>query len=228
MNDSSISKLGGTCAILVGISYLVVGVTFFLLPEGQQPGASGAEFLASVAAGSTVSIVQYFAFALGALLAIAVVTAVSDRVRSANEGLVRWTSTLATLGFAVIAVQFLMVQDHTPLLAAGYDTADESARAALEIMGTRSLDPDGWMGFGTVGLWVLVVNWLARGGGQLPKGLATVGLAVGIAYALVVAGNVLSIPLLISVAAGLGGIVLGPIWYIWTGVVLRQTSTPTS
>ncbi len=230
MKDNSIAKLGGTCAILVGISYLVIGVTFFMLPVEQQAGGAStvAEFLESVAPDSSMLVIQYWAFALGALLAIAVVTAVSDLVRSANEGLVRWTSTLAILGFAVVAVSFLVLQDHTPLLAAGFVEADESAQAAIGIIGTRSLDPDGWMGFGTVGLWFLVVNWLAMGGGQLPKGLTYVGLAGGLAYVLIVAGNVLSIPVLISIAAGLGGVILGPIWYIWTGVVLRRTSTQLS
>lgn len=227
MNDNSIAKFGGTSAILVGLSYVVVGVTFFMLPAAQQPGGgSPAEFFTSVTAGSTLLTVQYLAFAVGALLAIAVVPAVSNRVRSANEGLVRWTSTLAILGFAVVAVQFLLLQDQTPQLAAGFVAADESAQAAVVIIGTRSLDPDGWMGFGTVGLWFLVVNWLAMGGSQLPKGLTYVGLAAGVAYGLVVAGNVLSIPTLIAIAAGLGGIVLAPIWYIWTGIVLRRPQTP--
>jgi len=228
MKDNSIAKLGGTCAILVGILYLVVGVTFFMLPAEQQPGSAAAEFLKSLAASSTVTVVQYWAFALGALLAIAVVTAVSDLVRSANEGLVRWTSTLANIGFAVVAVGFLIAQNDSPRLAAGFVKVDESAQAALAVMGTRGLDPDGWMGFGTVGLWFLVVNWLAMRGGQLPKGLTYVGLAAGVAYALVVAGNVLSIPVLIAVAAGLGGIIIAPIWYIWTGVVLRRPNTQLS
>ncbi len=226
MRDNSIARLGGTCAILVGISYLVVGAAVFMLPPEQQQGISAADFYTSVATSSTVLIIQYFALALGALLGIAVVTAVSDRVRSANEGLVRWTSTLAIIGFAVIAVEFLILQDHTPQLAVGFVEADESAQTALAIMGSRDLDPDSWMGFGTVGLWIFVVNWLAKGGGQLPKSLTYVGLGAGIAYALVVAGTVLNIQVLIMVAAGLGGIVLGPIWYIWTGVVLRRTSTP--
>lgn len=225
MRDRSIARLGGTFAILVGILYIVVGVTYFVLPVEQQVGGTASEFLESVATSSTVLLIQYWAFALSALLAIAVVAAVSDLVRSANEGLVRWASTLATLGFAVVAVSFLIQQDHTPLLAAGFVEADQSAQTALETMGTRSLDPDGWMGFGTVGLWVLVVNLLAIGGGQLPKGLAYVGVAVGIAYALVVPGLVLNLPLLIAIAAGVGGVILGPIWYIWTGIVLRRTPT---
>lgn len=223
MGDNSIARFGGTSAILVGISYIVVAITYFLLPAEQQAGGGTVpEFLSSVATGSTVLLVQYWAIALGALLGIAVVTAVSDLVRSANEGLIRWTSTLAILGFAVLAVQFLIFQDHTPQLAAGYVQSDESTQAALSIMGTRGLDPDGWMGFGTVGLWVFVVNWLAMGGGQLPRGLTYVGLAVGIAYALVVAGFVLNLPLLIAIAVGVGGVILGPIWYIWTGTVLRR------
>ncbi len=225
MKENNIAKLGGTCAILVGISYIVIGITYFLLPPAQQPGASASEFYASVADGSTVLVIQYWAFALGAVLAIAAVMAVSDLVRTANEGLVRWISTLAIIGFAVVAVQYLLIQDHTPQLAAGYVQVDNSAQASLEVMGTRGLDPDAWVGFGMVGLWVLVVNWLALRGGQLPKGLTYVGLAVGIAYALVVAGSALSIPLLIAIAAGLGGIILGPIWYIWTGILLRRTGS---
>ncbi len=224
MNDKSVAKLGGACALLVGISYIVIGITFFLMPAEQRPGGTASEFLTSVESGATATLIMYWAFAVGALLALAVIPAVSDLVRSANEGWVRWTSNLAFLGFAVTAISFLLIQDHTPSLAAGFTQVDESAQSAIMYMGTRGLDPDGWMGFGMVGLWVIVVNWLGMRGGQLPKVLTYIGLAVGIAYALVVAGYVLSIPILIAVAAGVGGIVLGPIWYIWIGVVLRRTA----
>lgn len=30
---------------------------------------------------------------------------------------------------------------------------------------------------------------------------------------------------LIAIAAGLGGIILGPIWYIWLGLILRRESS---
>jgi hypothetical protein len=173
--------------------------------------------------------IHYWALALLGLLAIAAVMAISDLVRSANEGLIRWTSTLAIIGFAVMAVQSLLLQDHTPKLAAGYVQADPSAQAALEVMGARVLDPDAWMGFGAVGLWFLVVNWLALRVVQLPTVLAYVGLAGGIAYALVLAGTTLQqLPILTVIAAGPGGIILAPIWYIWTGLILRRMSTEAS
>ncbi|MCK4897983.1 MAG: DUF4386 family protein [Anaerolineales bacterium] len=228
MKDNSMAKLGGICSILVGILYLVVAVNYFLLPAGQQAGASSSQFFASVAESSTGLVIQSWVLALGALLAIAAVMAISDLVRSANEGLIRWTSTLAIIGFAVQAVQSLMIQDHTPRLAAGYVQADPSAQAALEVMGPRGLDPELWMVLGAVGLWVLVVNRLALRGGQLPTGLAYVGMALGIAYALAVAGVVLQFPILSAITAGLAGIILAPIWYIWTGLVLRRMSTEAS
>jgi SAM-dependent methyltransferase len=33
MENNNIQKLGGTCAILLGISYLIIGLTYLLLPE---------------------------------------------------------------------------------------------------------------------------------------------------------------------------------------------------
>jgi hypothetical protein len=41
---------------------------------------------------------------IGALLAIGAVMAIADHVRRANEGLIRWTPTLAIIAYAVTAV----------------------------------------------------------------------------------------------------------------------------
>jgi hypothetical protein len=63
---------------------------------------------------------------------------------------------------------------------------------------------------------------------------AWVGIITAAMYWLVVASNVLEIPLLTVIAAGLGGIVLAPIWYIWAGLLLwhsvsdREYSSETS
>jgi hypothetical protein len=223
MECKSMAKFGGLCAILAGIAYIVIGVTYLLQPEAQRADAAIDEFLTSVAEGHTVLMVYYWAFALASLFMIGAVMAISELVRPSCEGWIRWTCTLAIVGYALVAIQFLLMQDHTPKLAAGYVVADESTRAALAAMGTRYLDPDYWIGFGTVGLWVLSVNWLAIRGGQFPKPLAYVGLLAGLAYWLVVAGGVFEIELLVAIAAGAGGIILGPIFLIWIGFVLRST-----
>ena len=68
---------------------------------------------------------------------------------------------MAIIGFSVVALQMISSPKHIPRLAAGYVQADSSARAALDLLGTRIIDPDGFMAFGLVGFWILTVNWLA-------------------------------------------------------------------
>ena len=320
MNSSSGNKITGVFAIVAGVSYIVIGITFFLLPEDQRPNDNFHRFLLSVADESALSVLLYWAFAVGALAAIAVVFAVADLVGPGARVLVRWSTTLAIIGLAVVIVQFLVFQDQVPNMANDYDGLDQeidgiglaispnrdggaavhpyprrpvpdgvtdgdivvavngtpvprsmppgevaglirsaegpavtltlktgagdprdvtltrgkhrflelSTREAVVIIGLSDIDPDGWMGFGTVGLWFLVVNWLALRGRQLPRVLSSIGLAVGIAYLLVVAGRVLDQDVLISIAAGLGAAILGPIWWIWTGVFFWRSEAQES
>jgi len=108
MKDNTLSKLGGTCSILLAVSYIVIGITYLPLPPEQQqivglytnPGA----FLESFAKNPTLLTVELWAEALGSLLGIAAVLAISESVRSTNDGWVRWTSSLAIIGLAVNAI----------------------------------------------------------------------------------------------------------------------------
>lgn len=222
MKDNSIAKLGGTCAILVGISYIVVGGNYLLMPAEQRVGGDFVQLLVSLAQNSMPATIQWWAFALGAVLALAVVPAISESVRSVNEGWERWTSKLAFLGFAVLAINNLRLMSLLPERAAAYMAGDAATKVAIEMSGPFSLDPQAWLGFGAVGLWVLVVSLLALRGDIWPKPLVYVGIATTVAYWLVVAGFALSIEPLVAIAAGLGGLILAPIWYIWLGLRLRR------
>ena len=222
MEGKKLLKLGGICSILVGISYLVVGITYVLGPAEQRPGATSADFLTSFAQDPLMSTLMYWAFALGAVFAIAVVLAVSEMMLSASEGWVRWTSNLAVIGFAVTALDYFRFLALYPAMAATYAAGDAVIKTATEASQfALSLDPYGWLMFGAVGLWFLVVNLLAINENSWPKILAYVGIAGGIAYLLVVAGYVLQIYTLNLIAA-VGAIIIGPIWYIWTGLRLQQ------
>ncbi len=219
--DNSVAKLGSTCAILVGISYIVIAVAFFLIPPAQQPGIGyTGEYFRSVLDNYTVQTILFWTFALSSFLAIATVTAVSDLVRVLNEGWVRWTGTLATVGYAVLAITNLLSKDLIRQIAEGYVRVDSSSQATLEVIGNVYND---WMCFGMIGAWFLAVNWFALRSGRFSKALAWVGLVAGITYWLVVIGYVLDTPPLVNVAAGLAGIII-PVWYIWMGVILRKTS----
>lgn len=226
MKDNTLGRLAGICSILVGVSYLVVGIAYLLVPAEQQgTTADPAAFLTSFAQNPTASTIEYWAFALGAVLALAVVPAISDKVRSADEGWVHWTSNVAFVGFAVAAIQYFRYIALNPGRAAAYATADAATKAALAANQSMvELDPHGWLAFGGVGLWFLVVNLLALRGNIWPKPLAYVGIVGGIGYCLVVAGNVLEAEILVMIAA-VAAVILGPIWYIWAGLILRRASS---
>ena len=224
MKDNTLSKLGGNCSILLGILYLVIGITYLLLPADQKQTSAVDKFLPSFAENPTMQVIQFWAFALSGLVAIAVVLAVSENVRSGNEGWVRWTSTLAILGFAVVAINNFRNIGYQLPLARTYVEGDAVTKTVIELGGPFGLDPQGWLSFGAVGLWVLVVSLLALRAGTWPKLLTYIGIATAIAYWLIVTGFVSNQETLFTIGAALGGIILAPIWYIWAGLRLRQAS----
>jgi Domain of unknown function (DUF4386) len=223
MKDNSLNKLGGLCAILTGISYILIGVLFLLLPADQQPGGESALFFPSVIRNPTLIRMYYLVFALGAVLALGALPAITEGVRSLNEGWTRWAANLAYLGFGVTAIDFFRLWSVQEYWADVFVDGDPSTQAAIDALG-QGLDPQGWLGFGGVGVWVLVVSLLAMRAGTWPKMLSYIGIAVAAMYWLLVVANVFGIWFLISIVAGLGGVILAPIWFIWLGLLLRRTS----
>jgi hypothetical protein len=225
MKDYSLNQLGGLCAILVGISYVLIGVIFLLLPADQQPGGDSALFFASVVRDPSLLRIYYLVFALGAVLALGALPAISASVRPLNEGWTRWAANLAYLGFAVTAVDFFRFWSIQTYWASAFVAADASTRVAIDAA-SIGLDPDGWLSFGGVGTWVLVVSLLAMRANAWPRLLSYNGIAVAVLYWLLVVASIFNIQILTSIVAGLGGVVLAPIWYIWTGLLLRRSSAP--
>ena len=225
MKDNSLNKVGGLCAILVGALYVLVGVTYLLLPAEQQAGGGPEAFYRSFAQNPTVLTIYYWVFALGAVIALGALPAITESVRSVNEGWARWTSNLAYLGFAVTAIDFFRTLGLQPDQAAAFAAGDASTQAALTAPGfAAGLDVNGWLGFGGVGLWVLVTSLLAMRSKLWPSTLAYVGVAVGVLYWLVVVSLVFDLAALLRIVAGLGGVVAAPIWYIWIGLRLRNAA----
>ena len=225
MKDKSMLKVGGICGILVGILAIIAGGSLLLAPQEQSgpahilyPGAH----LTSVAENSTLIMIHYWALILAPLLVIAVNFAITDLLRPVNEGLARWLSTLGVVSVAVQAANYVLGQGYTPLLAARYVQADAATQAAIEAMGPRWLDSDLWISFGLSGIWLIAIGWMALRGAKLPKALAWVAIVCGISYWLIPGGFVLRLPAVITLAAGLVGMVLAPIWWIWAGVFLRK------
>ena len=86
------------------------------------------------------------------------------------------------------------------------------------------LDPTGILGFGFVGFWFLILNYLTREMDSFPNELAYIGIMGGILHMFVPLGTIINQQILVAIAAGLGGVVLGPIWYIWFGITLTKNT----
>jgi hypothetical protein len=228
MKDTTLSKLGGACSILAGVTFIVFAVLFPLLPPEQQidpytcTARCADQFLTSLAHTSTLNSAGLGLLALYCLLAIAAVLAISASVRAVNDGWVRWTSTLAIIGLALNAIDALRAAALFPAKAAAYVQGDAAVKAALTAPGALwSDDPQGWFKFGAVGFWVLVVSVLALRGGAWPKPVALMGIGVTLGLWLVVVGVVVQTQLPLTILAGVG-VIFVPIWFIWLGLWLRR------
>jgi len=221
MKDNSLFRLGGTCAVLLGITGALVDLTYVLLPADQRLGVPAARILPSIAEGARMLNLQFLELTLLGILGLAVVPAISEMLRSGHEGWVRWTSNLAFVGFAVTAVTSSFSFGRLPAVAAAYVAGDPSTQAALTPIWRTSFDLHGLWGYAMVGLWVFVMSLVALRGGQFPKALAYLGIIVGLAYALIPVAFQFKIPVLFMVAAVPGGIA-NTIWFIWAGLVTRR------
>ncbi len=223
--DKNMARLGAICGAMASLGYIALAIIYFMLPGNQRPGGGYSEgvFLKTGPQGYQLLLGEMWAISLSAIFAIGAIIAVSEYMRRHNEGLVRYTSTLAIIGCAVLAVTYLLDQWHTPQLLEGYQHLDASGKAVLDVIGTRHLDPQAMWGFGMVGVWFLVVNGLGLQKKVIPRWLGYAGLVVGVAYLCVTVGRITVTADFIKVAASVGGVV-GPIWYIGMGLHLLSTA----
>ncbi len=229
MKDNSLNQLGGIGSVLVGVSYLVTGVTAILLPANMNGLPDVQSPFMYFEANRGLLMTQYWAFAIGAVFALAMLPAVSATVRHLNEGWVRWTTTLATLAFAVTFLDNYWAIVTTPARAAAYVAGSEAFRAALTVPGApQFIDVQSWLGNGAVGLWGLVISLLALRGKVWPKGLAYLGLLGALAYFFGLAAQLIPDLLLSGLGIAIAGVgaVLGPIWFTWMGLVLLRLRAP--
>ena len=223
MKDTSLLKLGGIAAILLGIVNALSSVLYLILPTEQRAAVPAAQILPSVAQGATLLMLTFLLQALVGVLGLVVVPALSRLVEDVNEGWVRWTSNLALAGFIVSAVGYLLSMARLPGIATAFVAGDASTKAALAVVWKSSIDLQGFWGYGAVGVWVFVISLLALRKANYPKLLAYLGLVLGIAYWVIPAGTILkSQPLLI--AGAVVGTVVTTIWYVWAGIHARSSA----
>lgn len=223
--DARLHRLGGTCAILVGVSYILVTVFFVLDPT--QFVRDHDELWAKLADNDAPRVMQYLGYALGAVFAFGAIPAIVDLVRDRHEGWLRWTTGLAYLSFGVTAVETFRLVTATPQWASNYADGDATVRTVIVTTDLLlRLDPATWLRFGALGPWFLVVNLLALRYGLLRRPLTYLGIVLGVLTTTTAIGVAFTIGPVVLVSAVLGGALAAPIWFIWIGVVLRRGARP--
>lgn len=227
MQDRSLNMVGGVCAILAGILTATTSLTYILLlPAEQRAGVLAPVILPSLAKDPTPLLLVLWQMVATAVLGLAVVPALSRWVLRDNEGWVRWAINLGTVGFAVSAVSNALSARKLPGIANAFVAGDASTKAALVPLWRSTLDFEGLWQFGAVGFWIFVVSFLLLRGNKLTPALAYVGVALGVVHWLAPVGLFMRNQTVILIAVGLAAI-LGPIWYIWIGLVMRRQAAGT-
>lgn len=95
------------------------------------------------------------------------------------------------------------------------------AQQAIGAIGEPALDRYFGFGFGLAGLWLIVINWLARGHGGFPWLLPYAGMGAGLALWSFAVGSQFGIELL-NQAGLFAALALLPVWLVWLGALLGR------
>ncbi|HBY98725.1 MAG: hypothetical protein M5U01_38710 [Ardenticatenaceae bacterium] len=194
MPSTAFERFAGLCGMLVGVVGFLYSVSFIVLRN---------------------DLLSALFLMLGGLLTTAVLVALYERLRETNASVALWALLLGLVGAAGSAIH------------GGYDLANtinapEAIPANLANLPSQ-IDPRGLLTFGVAGMALLVIAWLITRGGQLPKGLGSLGYLLAILLIIVYLARLIVLtptnPVLL-VPALLTGFVVNPIWYIWLGLTL--------
>jgi len=198
--DSTFGSFGAFGAVGAGLIGFAYSTSFSLYLHSPSRGTAYANALLLLA---------------GGLVSTAVFTAVYERLRQTDPALALWGYVLALVGAFGAA------------LHGGYDLANLAnppASVASDL--PNSVDPRGLGTFALTGLALAVTGILILRGAPLPRGLAYMAFLSAALLVFVYIGRLVILnpknPALLTCAV-VDGFVVNPIWFIWLGLVLRQS-----
>jgi hypothetical protein len=171
-------------------------------------------FVVAVKADSGVAqAVSSLLLLLGGVLSTAVLAALYQRVREAEPGFALWGLLLAAIGVLGSAIH------------GGFDLAVK-IHPAFDVPGVpNEVDPRGLLTFGVTGLGLLILSWVIRRDNGLPGGLGTLGMALGVLLVGIYVTRLYILDpnnLFLLGVAGVTGVVVHPVWFVWLGRSLRR------
>ncbi len=207
MKSAAFDRFAGWCAILTGLAGFLYAVAFIVVAR-SDPALGG--------------LLSALFLTLIGLFSSAVMIALYNRLRETDQYFALWALLLGVVSALATAAH------------GGYDLANAIHPSSVVVASAAAdvpsqIDPRGLLTFGVAGIALLVVAWLIRCGGALPRGLGLLGyLSSVLLIILYVARLIVLSPasLVILVPAVVNGFVVTPIWYVWLGLaLLRRPAT---
>lgn len=226
MQNSSLIRWGGLAAIGVGLCSLLYGVLYVALivlgPKMLPP-----ESLLTFGAQSTSLLLG-----LSGLLGLVATVAFFEKLRAAGEGWARLALWFGMFSALLGGLHGWSDFVRNPALARLYEQPNLASVADTIIALPSPIDPRGIGTFGLAGLGMLVLGSLIARTPDLPRNLANVARFGAVLLLLIFIGTVLwsdgyglaFARYLFLVPGPIQSIIVGPLFYIWFGLRLRQQS----
>lgn len=193
-------RFAGGAAFAVAIGGLAYSVAFVVSVKAESEAALA---------------VSWLLLLLGGLLGSAVLVALYRRARDIESGFALWGLLLGAVGLLGSAIH------------GAYGLALE-IHPAPELSGLpNAVDPRGLLTFGVTGLGLVVLSAVIRRGGGLPPGLGTMGVVLGLLLVAIHVARLFIIDpnnLFLLGLAGVTGVVVHPVWFVWLGRSLRRAA----
>ena len=222
ISSTRMDRFGGGAAIVLAVVTVLAAVAYVLLPAEQRLGVPGRQILPSFAANPMPLQLEMGLLALMGVVGLAVVRPIRALL-GRNDPLLRWASTLAIVGYAIGAVGNTLVMGKLPGIANAFVTADAAGQSAIAVFWRTTLDPWGLWQFGAVGLWLLVVGYVALRTRAIPPIGSYLAIAAGVAHIAFPVVLLLSASSALVLVALVAAVVMAA-WFGWVGLLLWRRS----
>jgi hypothetical protein len=220
-----LERFGGGAAILLAVVTVLAALAYVLLPAEERLGVPGRQLLPVFAANPLPLQLEMGLLALMGVVGLAVVRPIRALL-GGDDPWLRWASTLAIVGYAIGAVGNTLVMGKLPGIANAFVAADEAGKTVIAAFWRTTLDPWGLWQFGAVGLWLLVVGYVALRTRAIPAIGGYLALAAGLAHIAFPVVLLLAASSALILVAVVAAVVMAA-WFAWVGLLLWRRSEGT-
>lgn len=228
--NKSIFKWAGIASILMSIGFVLIGVLITLDPVERVRGEA---FWQVFYEQPYLNLSWRWSFVVVSLLTLAVIPALAAYVRSKDgewDGLWLYATTLAYIGAASGALEWLRNLKMVEPFLEAYQTGDPMAQIAAKTTAIGSIDPEGFFRYGGLGLWYILMCVMALRYHKMSRTVAYTGIGCGVGYITTLVFGITdtiimigSTPLSVqALAAMVAGVFAAPIFHIGLGLLLLR------